>query len=321
MSGLRDFLNRVLEWLNGETTPAPTPTPMPRQGPTGSSTVSKPLPIQPEPPQVVITVGHGDTLFSLADKYNVSVQAIMRANRLPAPNKIYIGQKLAIPQPVVTAPPASHAPDRQQVYRVRGNDTLASIAKKFNLPPEVIMVDNDLRGPTSLVPGQWLIIAGPDEGLTQSTTNRTATRRTDTDEPVDLPDWLRQPLERPKPRPRPKPEIVPRQQNDLGLDVPEVKTPPVKPPQDSLPRRPTPTRPSKPVEAKTDSKPAPSTPTRADSKSMPKPPVQPVPSRRSRASSRSSSSRRASTSSPETASGGLSSAGGGLPSPAHDRRP
>jgi LysM repeat protein len=49
-------------------------------------------------PQVVIyTVHAGDTLYSLARRYNVTIEAIMAKNRL-ANYTIYVGQQLIIPR-------------------------------------------------------------------------------------------------------------------------------------------------------------------------------------------------------------------------------
>jgi murein DD-endopeptidase MepM/ murein hydrolase activator NlpD len=63
------------------------------------------------------TIESGESLYSIARKYNVTAQAIMQANGIGAPDKIYVGQKLMIPgmtrpQPVVapTTKVASIAP-------------------------------------------------------------------------------------------------------------------------------------------------------------------------------------------------------------------
>ena len=41
----------------------------------------------------------GDTLFSIASRFGVTVDEIMRANGLAGPNFIYVGQTLRIPTP------------------------------------------------------------------------------------------------------------------------------------------------------------------------------------------------------------------------------
>lgn len=52
------------------------------------------------------TIESGESLYTIARKYNVTAQAIMQANGIASPDKIYVGQKLVIPgmtrpQPVV----------------------------------------------------------------------------------------------------------------------------------------------------------------------------------------------------------------------------
>jgi LysM repeat protein len=42
-------------------------------------------------------VGKGETLYGLARRYNVTVDALMRANNLTADNKLQAGQTLVIP--------------------------------------------------------------------------------------------------------------------------------------------------------------------------------------------------------------------------------
>ena len=39
----------------------------------------------------------GESLYTIARKYNVTAQAIMQANGITSPDKIYVGQKLVIP--------------------------------------------------------------------------------------------------------------------------------------------------------------------------------------------------------------------------------
>ena len=43
------------------------------------------------------TIESGESLYTIARKYNVTAQAIMQANGIASPDKIYVGQKLVIP--------------------------------------------------------------------------------------------------------------------------------------------------------------------------------------------------------------------------------
>ena len=81
-------------------TPAPTP-----DGPA--------LTAGPQPTPTLYTVKSGDSLGSIAEQFDVTVQAIMEANGLADPNLISAGQSLVIPVPgsvPPTAEPGSGAP-------------------------------------------------------------------------------------------------------------------------------------------------------------------------------------------------------------------
>jgi LysM repeat protein len=60
--------------------------------------------LPPPPPQARSTDQHyvvreGDSLSAIADRFDVTEAAIMRANNLTDPNRILVGQQLIIPPP------------------------------------------------------------------------------------------------------------------------------------------------------------------------------------------------------------------------------
>jgi len=103
-------------------------------------------------------VREGDTLFSLAQKNNVSVQAIARFNYLNEKSPLRVGQVLKIP--LNTSPPPPKAPEEPIAYRIRRKDSIQSIARRFALSPQAIIAENTLTTPENLIPGHWLIIPG-----------------------------------------------------------------------------------------------------------------------------------------------------------------
>ena len=86
---------------------------------------------------IVYTVKKGDTLYSIANNYGVSVDAIKKLNNLTS-NTLSIGQQLYIPKDSVVEETDF------VVYEVKPGDTLYSIAKKYNTTPEAIKNYNNL---------------------------------------------------------------------------------------------------------------------------------------------------------------------------------
>jgi phage tail protein X len=118
----------ALNWvLGGSSTPAPSATPGPSPAPTlqpPSSGASPPPAIVPSPsptpeigaqppgspPGRIHVVEGGDTLNRIAQRYGVTVDAIMQANGFTERNRILrIGERLVIPDPGA-APAAPGAP-------------------------------------------------------------------------------------------------------------------------------------------------------------------------------------------------------------------
>lgn len=103
------------------------------------------------PVATTYTVKRGDNLYSIANRFNTSVTAIMNLNNLPNTN-LSIGQQLKIPGTSTTTPepPAT-------TYTVKSGDNLYSIARRFNTTVDAIKRRNNLTS-NNLSIGQKLII-------------------------------------------------------------------------------------------------------------------------------------------------------------------
>jgi murein DD-endopeptidase MepM/ murein hydrolase activator NlpD len=55
------------------------------------------------PPPAIYIVQRGDTLSLIARRYHTTVQSIAELNRIPNPNLVYVGQRLAIPSSAANA--------------------------------------------------------------------------------------------------------------------------------------------------------------------------------------------------------------------------
>ncbi len=112
-------------------------------------------------------VKRGDTLASIAKKFNVSIDTIKWANNLKS-DFLKVGQKLRIP------------PGSGVLHRVKKGDTIASIAKKYKAAAQAIMEANFLDSDADLKPGMEIFVPNgtlPPPPKPKRTT-RTYTRRT-----------------------------------------------------------------------------------------------------------------------------------------------
>jgi LysM repeat protein len=161
--------------------PAPTPTPAPSPsagaGSTGAGT---------EPASIEYIVQSGDTMLRIANRFGVTVAAIVAFNSLANPNLIRVGQRLLIPtstanavaQPAPTptatpsptasptptatpSPTASSSPSSSpalQSYTVVSGDTLYSIARKFRVTVTALAAQNSITNLNLIRVGQRLVI-------------------------------------------------------------------------------------------------------------------------------------------------------------------
>jgi len=117
----------------------------------------------------------GDTLWRISRQFGTTVDAIVRANNIPNPNLIYVGQTLEIPVGPTTAPPTvapgvtvtpapptvtPPPPPQQQTYVVHPGDTLTRIAARFGTTVQALAQANNIVNPNLIFVGQVLIIPG-----------------------------------------------------------------------------------------------------------------------------------------------------------------
>lgn len=130
----------------------PTTPPRPTPVPPGA-------PITPPPPGTAIyQVSRGDTLAAIATRFNTTVAAIVQLNGITNPNRIFVGQRLLVPNtglPNQIAPPST-APT--QTYVVQRGDTLLSISLRFNRSIQAIAAANNITNPNRIFAGQTLVI-------------------------------------------------------------------------------------------------------------------------------------------------------------------
>lgn len=90
----------------------------------------------------VHTVSKGDTLYSVSNRYRLSMRDIAILNHMKPPFKLYEGQRLKLPPP--------------REYKVQSGDTLYGVSRMFNVNSSEVAKMNNIRSPYILRRGQIL---------------------------------------------------------------------------------------------------------------------------------------------------------------------
>jgi murein DD-endopeptidase MepM/ murein hydrolase activator NlpD len=103
-----------------------------------------------EPPSDTFhIVQRGETLFSIAQRYGSTVEALAHANGLVDPNRVYVGQRLRIPGGELEIDPRATS-----AYLVQTGDTLLSIATHYATSWRALAQVNAMLSPDALRTGQ-----------------------------------------------------------------------------------------------------------------------------------------------------------------------
>ena len=90
----------------------------------------------------------GDTLQSIADSYNISLNTLLWANGLSSSSAIKVGQELAI------------LPTDGVLHIVKSGDTISAVAKTYKIQSQDIISYNDLANQDDIYIGDILIVPG-----------------------------------------------------------------------------------------------------------------------------------------------------------------
>jgi len=135
----------------------PAPAPAQPSGPTQPEVVIEPIELaEPnEDGSLVHTVGEGQTLWAIADAYDVPLSEIMALNRLNEDSIIRPGDEIVIvPAPVQ----ASAEPEGPIIHTVEAGQTLFGIAYTYGVTLETILTLNTLSESSIIHPGDQILI-------------------------------------------------------------------------------------------------------------------------------------------------------------------
>jgi len=203
----------------GPVEPPPAPVMPPRQDtsitPAPRPVFQPPIPVEPAPSMMVPTDGRsytvqkGDSLSKIASRLGVSARELAEINNIKDPNRIVVGQVLALPDyaksvpasaPVAPRVERAVVPEGGAMYVVQAGDSLSKIAVKHGVRVNDIREANKLSGDLIRV-GQKLVIPGSSA--------RTATQPKPAAAPKPAPAPAPAPVPAPVPAPAPAPAPAP----------------------------------------------------------------------------------------------------------------
>ncbi|MBE3580654.1 MAG: LysM peptidoglycan-binding domain-containing protein [Thermoanaerobacteraceae bacterium] len=112
-----------------------------------------PPPVCP-PGSTIYTIRAGDTFFSIARRFGISVEDLIRANPGIDPEALLIGQQICVP----AAPPPGVCPRGTFAYTIQAGDTFFRLAQRFGTTVEAIQEANPFVDPLNLQVGQLICI-------------------------------------------------------------------------------------------------------------------------------------------------------------------
>lgn len=110
-----------------------------------------------------IFVSRGDTLYRLAEQYNVPLRDLIEANGLTPPYTLSPGQRLTLPAP--------------RTYTVKAGDTLYGLSRLFQVDMTDLVRANDIQPPYGVKVGQTLRLPGRTSAVPPAATPTVAAAR------------------------------------------------------------------------------------------------------------------------------------------------
>lgn len=178
-----------------------TPRYSPTRPGTPAATAVQAQPVADVTPATTYTVVNGDTLSGIAKKNHITTKELSAANKLKSESKLKLGQKLIIPgksaiaapvmtaastkqpetmaaTPVADASPKASGNGAPLTHVVKAGESLALIAKKYQVKSSEIAVANNITNPALIRAGMTLTIPGgwqaPKSGKASGSTSAPA---------------------------------------------------------------------------------------------------------------------------------------------------
>lgn len=134
-------------------------------------------------------VKNGETFYSIAKEYKISIQDLTQANPSLKPEKLRVGMEVVIPKqqqapsspvaqeevkPAVITPTPKYVgrPSSNQTHTVQKGETLLSLTRKYDVSLDELKIANRLTSRDVLKEGDVVLIPGKEAKSESSTVNR-----------------------------------------------------------------------------------------------------------------------------------------------------
>lgn len=120
----------------------------------------------------VHTVQQGESLYMISRRYGVPIDQLISVNGLSDPNRLSVGQRLAIPGGVAAAPDSGLQPNpspssnNSVTYTLRRGDSLYRVSLIFGVTVDDLMAANSLSNANAVYPG--LVVRVPDQSASEN---------------------------------------------------------------------------------------------------------------------------------------------------------
>lgn len=121
----------------------------------------------PSGARTIHVLSQGETLYSLAQRYEVNLEDIIKENSIDDPSLLSVGMKLVIPNQVRTNQIKSN--EAVQYHQVVKDDTYYSIAKRYNMDLKEFLQLNKRNSSQVLSIGERLRVSGAVQSAVANT--------------------------------------------------------------------------------------------------------------------------------------------------------
>jgi LysM repeat protein len=138
----------------------------------------------------VYIVQRGDTLFSIAEYYGVTVAALSQVNGLTSQSILYPENELIIPISItaVLRLPTATVSSKETLHTMQQGETLTDVIQRYGISLQELLEANGLQSGADLGPGDTLVIPLNDGPMPTPTPGPTATPTPG--EPFEVPHLL-----------------------------------------------------------------------------------------------------------------------------------